>query len=442
MMMSASEQIGNFIRTARKKRGWTQNELARKAGVAFRTINRWESGKSLPRLFELERTLDLFAVTRSERQRLLNTFHTPGSLARVQNLWKVSGDYGGLPHSGFLLRALRHRKGWTQEEVARKSDIQTRTLSRWERRESWPDSAQLHSLCYLLEATPEEIVALTCHDIETLPDLDDTLEQTLASSHRLAGINIYVDLPWDLMMLSLSARLLPRAEESGVAKEALGHLYSHYARRLQYTERRREAQDYADHCLALLPPYPKNTSVYSDAPSRELQNRHLWAVYVLAKTAPGGEETSKRQSVRLFQSWLPRLEPSHDDSHWFQECIAENLMALHETNHALEVARHALEAARVNHQNPLLRAKTYGELLIQAGKPDEAFAVLPEPDHAEYGQAYRSHLHILWAKGFLTVGNPSAAHDHLHSLYQLIEKFPDIDLDFYRQQANELVTQL
>jgi len=37
--------LGQRIREARKKAGLSQEGLARKLGVAFATINRWENGK-------------------------------------------------------------------------------------------------------------------------------------------------------------------------------------------------------------------------------------------------------------------------------------------------------------------------------------------------------------------------------------------------------------
>ena len=43
--------MGNYsvvLRDLRKKRGWSQERLARELGVSFQTIHRWESGKFNP----------------------------------------------------------------------------------------------------------------------------------------------------------------------------------------------------------------------------------------------------------------------------------------------------------------------------------------------------------------------------------------------------------
>ena len=40
-------KIGNFIKTLRRGKGLTQEQLAERFGVARRTVSRWETGDSL-----------------------------------------------------------------------------------------------------------------------------------------------------------------------------------------------------------------------------------------------------------------------------------------------------------------------------------------------------------------------------------------------------------
>ncbi|MFB3890669.1 MAG: helix-turn-helix transcriptional regulator [Phycisphaerae bacterium] len=52
--------IARDLAEARIRRGWTQTELARRAGVRLETISRIESGKHVPRqetLLKIERAL-------------------------------------------------------------------------------------------------------------------------------------------------------------------------------------------------------------------------------------------------------------------------------------------------------------------------------------------------------------------------------------------------
>lgn len=40
--------IGERIRQARERRGWTQTELATKVGVGYKTVSNWETGNTVP----------------------------------------------------------------------------------------------------------------------------------------------------------------------------------------------------------------------------------------------------------------------------------------------------------------------------------------------------------------------------------------------------------
>lgn len=48
----------DVLREARRRRGWTQAQLARAGGVPQSTIARWESGRVAPRLDSLGRVLE------------------------------------------------------------------------------------------------------------------------------------------------------------------------------------------------------------------------------------------------------------------------------------------------------------------------------------------------------------------------------------------------
>lgn len=54
--------IGPEIRDARRRKGWTQGDLAARLGVSMRTVSRWESGASAPRFKERERLTELLGI--------------------------------------------------------------------------------------------------------------------------------------------------------------------------------------------------------------------------------------------------------------------------------------------------------------------------------------------------------------------------------------------
>ena len=49
MTTASPQSIAEEIRSRREKLGWRQEALASRAGVAFKTIERIETGKTMPR---------------------------------------------------------------------------------------------------------------------------------------------------------------------------------------------------------------------------------------------------------------------------------------------------------------------------------------------------------------------------------------------------------
>jgi transcriptional regulator with XRE-family HTH domain len=58
------DEVGRRIRAARLARGWTHEELARRMGVNWRTVHRWQKG-GLPRVETLVRIAEVFDLPRA-----------------------------------------------------------------------------------------------------------------------------------------------------------------------------------------------------------------------------------------------------------------------------------------------------------------------------------------------------------------------------------------
>ena len=57
--MNMAEKIMDL----RKKKGWSQEELAERLGVTRQSVSKWESGQSVPDLNKIVFMSDLFGVT-------------------------------------------------------------------------------------------------------------------------------------------------------------------------------------------------------------------------------------------------------------------------------------------------------------------------------------------------------------------------------------------
>ncbi len=60
---SSSSSAGGKLRTVRKERNWSREEVSEKVGVDTRTYSRWEQGRHNPSLRQLRRLCELFETT-------------------------------------------------------------------------------------------------------------------------------------------------------------------------------------------------------------------------------------------------------------------------------------------------------------------------------------------------------------------------------------------
>lgn len=65
-MLMDQEKIGKFIKKLRKNNNLTQDELAKKLGVTYQAVSKWENGKSIPDIAILKTISTLFEVNIDE----------------------------------------------------------------------------------------------------------------------------------------------------------------------------------------------------------------------------------------------------------------------------------------------------------------------------------------------------------------------------------------
>ncbi len=78
----------------RKRRGWSQDDLAEKVGTDSKTISRWESGNSLPRPYSRQKLSELFGKDAEE----LGLFEDAATHAAAPGMLATAEDWGEAPY--------------------------------------------------------------------------------------------------------------------------------------------------------------------------------------------------------------------------------------------------------------------------------------------------------------------------------------------------------
>src|SRR5579871_3078066 len=105
----------------RRTKGLSQRELADSAQISLRAVSSWELGECEPRIPELLAAMQVLNATHAERASTIALLINIRSerLLRQESVPIVDAiESGTLPGLGDLLRAMRVRQGWTQEQLA------------------------------------------------------------------------------------------------------------------------------------------------------------------------------------------------------------------------------------------------------------------------------------------------------------------------------------
>lgn len=384
--------LGNYLRRLRQQRGLSMNRLALLAQINQSTISRWEAGKFAPSMDELEAVLRQLNASAEERRQALNLINAPRAVARLRRFHTSSSS---LPFSGDLLRAMRLRKGWTLEQTARASGIATETLSRWERSERKPSDQQLHALCYALNASEEEIVALTVGGIHlTSPfthspePLNDLVETQLAQFQK----HLFEEQSrlFDLFSLALEAHVLSNPDKNDF-RQALAKVHAFRAQGLTHRGRIVEAERYAYRVLNEI----------------EVEKADIWllpwAIHTIAKGAAEiGKNPKPLLGVQILQDWLPAIRHWKNAEAWFYWNISEYLMDAEYLDEAAKVGQQVIDLHMQFGYMGTDDRLAYARLLTAIGQPEQALDYLPHRQPLlPLQQAYDA---FAWAETLLALG--------------------------------------
>lgn len=118
--------VGRKIELARREKGWTQEELAKKINSSRPTINHWERGHTKPNTDDLLKISNATGKPTSYflEDKNFNEPLTVKALSRPYKHPKMS--------IGEKIRLARREKNWSQKKLAKKVNVSLQTINNWE----------------------------------------------------------------------------------------------------------------------------------------------------------------------------------------------------------------------------------------------------------------------------------------------------------------------
>jgi transcriptional regulator with XRE-family HTH domain len=413
----------------RTARGLSLGQLARRAGLSKAALSQWETGKRQPRVVELETTLEALGASAAQRLLAFARIEAPRALRHLRQSASQEGMTAP-PVAGDLLRAMRLRHGWTQEQVGQRLGVERHSVARWELGERLPSIEQIQSLCYALDAREEELVALTTGAFSMTPrsktkhwaEADIAARLLVIHDGQPGGLPTGLE---DLNYLTLEREVWEWAARTEAARNMLGQIYASHATFCRNQERWSEVQTLVQQALLLLS---------EAAPGPHYARARLVEATVAVY---GGHQVAPERGMALIQALLDwPLAPEY--AAWALSDMAKYMALGGKREAGLSLAGQAIRVAEQSRNIPevVVRWADYGELLLEAGRPDEALRVLPDPWGFSFPRSVETML--LVTKAHYQAGNLSEAHDWLQQASDLIAKH---DLDRLRPKAQALEQQ-
>jgi transcriptional regulator with XRE-family HTH domain len=411
-MPADNASVGNLLHDLRQQRGLSRQQLVERAQVGMRTLRYWEANERSPCTAELEAVLTALEATATERAQVLATLTTPRGLRLAQQDLQIQPNPlpAALPDLGDLMRAMRLRRGWTQERLAQALSLNRRAVYRWEISETYPTEENLLQLGTLLNAHPDELAALSSRRLAP-PQWPLALSLEVCERQNVQLHNL-TPLGWspliDLWMLALKRQLRLLAPTTPEALPLLIHVKLEYATWLNFQERDAEAQSMLHQARAIASTTP-TPSVFEPA----LLNLESGLLH----KGPGGAQSAVA-ALHTGVGGLPEAQgyTVYCDLAYYHAILQE----ADEVKHWLGLARQALARMQDEQaeENPYY-SFSYARSLIELGRPMEAMEWLPKLslDHDGYSRLF---LYQCWSKALLAAKEKDAAMRYLDRMDALL----------------------
>ncbi|RYZ89179.1 MAG: helix-turn-helix domain-containing protein [Proteobacteria bacterium] len=423
-------RLGTFLRRLRRQRSLSQEQAAQAAKISRVTLSRWENDLQEPRIHDLLALFSALSVGAQERIEALSLLDSPAARTQIRKVTSGIGTrkgIGEMPHGGDLIRALRLRKGLSQEDAAPRIGVSTRTLYRWEKAEVWPNDTQIHTLCFALGAHEAEVSALTSPHLSRSAEpghlSKDEIWDKCQKLHHYTDENQNEALR-ELGFFALEAQAWPGATDSLEGQLLLSRIYSCHANYYSSRERHGESGTYAAKSLDLVPTWV--------APTRgAIQAGIILANSMVFKK----DKPSPQRGLRILKYWLEAAQ-------WpdFQGWILAN-MATYEglsgnTASSLTLARKASEVAEYCDRpyEIYLRELDEVKVLVEANEPHKALSII-ENERIDLQPEHQVQFQLLKARAHMMLQENGRASEQLQLAFHLIDAH---SLLYLRHRAEEI----
>lgn len=147
------KKLTNFpqkLREERKKRGYTQEEMAKLLAIGQSAYAKWENGRTEPTLDNIIKLANILDVT---------VDYLLGRSDNFSNTIVLSKN--NMKSFSKRLKELRLEKNQTQQELADKIGINRGAYSNWENGKREPSFSKLIELSKLLNTTPNYLLGIS-----------------------------------------------------------------------------------------------------------------------------------------------------------------------------------------------------------------------------------------------------------------------------------------
>ncbi|HEN4299209.1 TPA: transcriptional regulator [Streptococcus agalactiae] len=147
------KKLTNFpqkLREERKKRGYTQEEMAKLLAIGQSAYAKWENGRTEPTLDNIIKLANILDVT---------VDYLLGRSDNFSNTIVLSKN--NMKSFSKRLKELRLEKNQTQQQLADELGVNRVNVTRWEKGNTEPSFSKLIELSKLLNTTPNYLVGVS-----------------------------------------------------------------------------------------------------------------------------------------------------------------------------------------------------------------------------------------------------------------------------------------